>query len=131
MGERQCLHPQEMYERWCGHGPVAASTGAPGQEGVIKTFLIGSSQSFRLLLKKKNKQPRNVINFHFVEVLCCHFQTCACWTAVCSIATIVILSCSSTYFRRRRLTFWKCHFVSTSCKGTREKVKCRLLCFTK
>lgn len=132
VAEMQCLHPQEMYERCCGGGPVAAAGGAPGQEGVIKTFLIGHLQSYRLLLKKKKTtQHRNVIHFHFVEVLCCCFRTRACWAAVCSVTTVVILPCSSTYFSRRRLIFWKQCFVSTSCKETCEKLQCRHLCFTK
>lgn len=110
--------------------PVAAAEGAPSQERVIKTFLIGHSQSYRLLFKKTT-QPRIVINFHFVEVSYCRFQSCACWAAACSMATVVILPSSSAYFRRRRLTFWNCHFVSTSCKEIHEKVKRRYLCFTK
>lgn len=130
VAEKHCLHPQETCEKCCGCGSVAAARDTPGQKGVIKTFLIVHSQCYRFVLKKKKNQPRNVIDLHFPEALRCHFWISAWWAAVCSLASVVILPCPGACFRRR-LIFWKCCFVSTSCKGTHEKVKLRHLCFTK
>jgi len=49
-----CTHKEthESHLRCCGHGFVGAAGGTPGQEGVINTFLIGHSQSYRLPFKK-------------------------------------------------------------------------------
>lgn len=82
VAEMQCLHPQEMYERCCGGGPVAAAGGAPGQEGVIKTFLIGHLQSYRLLLKKKKNNPTQK----------CH-KFPFCWSFMLLFSDTCLLGC--------------------------------------